>query len=251
MPNKDFACPAGYKMVIGSKGASCRCAEWCADGLAKGTLTEGCTGTGKGGEDGDQFEWSPELQALWARIMERANQLLDEPRGLSEEERQAIYNRAFEKVKGMERPAIQTAQDRMARMGMLESPYAGREVAGIERGTREMLGSTARDIELEETQRRFGEMMASLGMVSNITGQKMTGEQLMEALNAARRGEGSSAMQQLLAYLGLGQSGQGNEYYQAILNKILQGGSDSGSIWDWLPWLATLYGGGKMGNIYQ
>jgi len=153
-------------------------------------------------------------------------------------------------VKGMERPAIQTAMDRAARMGMLESPYASREVAGIERGTRELLGSTARDIELEETQRRFNEMMTSLGMVSNITGQRMTGEQLIEALNAARRGEGSQAMQQLLSYLGLLQGGQGNDYYAAILNKILQGGQSSGSIWDWLPWLAALGGGGGS-SIYK
>ena len=47
----------------------------------------------------------------------------------------------------------------------------------------------------------------------------MAGEQIPEVLSAARRGEGTTAMQQLLAYMNMimGSYGQGSNWLNAIL----------------------------------
>ena len=176
----------------------------------------------KKGQAGQEFKWSPEMQALLSRILERANMLLDQPLGLSDEEREAIYSRIYEKIKGGERPAIQSQMDVISRQGMLGSPYAERSITGIQRGTRELLGSAERDIELEETQRRYDQLMGTTGMVQSLFGTGMGAEQIAEALSSGRRGEGQAAMNSLLSYLGILYGGQNNSYWQAIINRLLQ-----------------------------
>lgn len=171
---------------------------------------------------GEQFQWSPETQALLQRILDRANSLLDQPLGLTEQERQAIYNRIFEKIKGMERPAIQSQMDIASRQGLLGSPYAERAITGIQRGTRETLAGAERDIEIEEAQRRYEQLLGTTGMAQSLLGMGMSAEQITEALNAARRGEGQDWAQMLLNYFGILYGGQNDYYWQAILNRLLQ-----------------------------
>jgi len=197
------------------------------------------------GEGEGEFKWGEDVDALIKRLMGQANYLLDVPRGLTEEERDAIYNRAFEKIKGGERPRIQELEDRISRMGMLGSPFAEREIGGEKRFTGELLAGTGRDIEIEETERRFSEMMQTTQMAQQLTALGMSSEQAVEAINAARRGEGSEALNQLLSYFGMLYGGQDNSYIQAILAQLAQGGGDQGSIWDWLPYLPYLLGQGQ------
>ena len=225
VPSADFQCPPGYRMVMGTAGPSCRCEKWCADGLEKGTLSEACTGTGGGAGEGvgGEFQWSPEVKALIARILERAQMLLDRPLGLSDEERQAIYNRVFEKIKGGERASIQSEMDRTSRMGLLGSPYAERGITGIQRGTRELLAGTERDIEIEETQRRFDELMQTTQLSNLLLGTGMGAEQISEVLSAARRGEGMEAFNLVMQYLAMLYGGQNQSYWQALMNRWLQG----------------------------
>lgn len=179
----------------------------------------------KAGGKGGEFEWSPEVQALLQRILDRANMLLDQPLGLSDEERQAIYNRIYEKIKGTERPAIQSQMDVISRQGMLGTPYAERSITGIQRGTREMLGGAERDVELEEAQRRYDQLMGTTGMVQSLFGSGMGAEQMAEALSAGRRGEGQNWMQMLLNYFATIYGGQDNSYWQAIMNRLLNPGT--------------------------
>jgi len=179
-------------------------------------------GGGNGGEGGGEFQWSPETQALLQRILDRANMLLDQPLGLTEEERQAIYNRIFEKIKGMERPLIQSEMDRISRMGLLGSPFEERSIAGIKRGTAESLATAERDIEIEEAQRRFNQLMATTGMAQSLLGSGLGAEQTAELLSSGRRGEGRDWMQMLLNYFSTIYGGQSNAYWQAILNQLLR-----------------------------
>jgi hypothetical protein len=205
-------------MVMGAGGPSCRCIKWCTD---KG-LGDACVGKGGGGAAGGEFKWSPEIEGLMNRILAKANELLNQPRGLSDEERQAIYNRSFEQIKGMERPAIQSRLDAISRMGLLGSPYAEREVEEVQRQTPQLLAGVSRDIGISEAERRFEEQQKTYQLVMQMLGQGMGGEQIVEALNAARRGEGTSALQMILEYFLRLYGGQSNAYLQAILNALGQ-----------------------------
>jgi len=220
---KTGSCASGYKFVkrepwtgnkdgvVYSEGmvGTCHCQKAIGDWKAKQ------------GAKGGEFEWSPEIQALLQRILDRANMLLDQPLGLSEEERQALYNRIYEKIKGAERPAIQSQMDVMSRQGMLGTPYAERSITGIQRGTREALGGAERDVEIEEAQRRYEQLMGTTGMVQSLFGSGMGAEQMAEAMSAGRRGEGQNWMQMLLNYFATIYGGQDNSWWQAILARLL------------------------------
>jgi Cys-rich repeat protein len=218
----DGDCPTGYICKAGkcikkggcTKDSECPAGKVCKNGncVKKG---------GDGDGDGEQFAWSPEIKALLARILDRANSLLDQPLGLSDEERQAIYNRIFEKIKGMERPAIQSAMNVTSRQGLLGSPYAERGITGIQRGTREQLAAAERDIQIQEAQDRYQQLLGTTGMAQSLLGTGMGAAQLVEAANAARRGEGTGSLNSILQYL-ISLGGQNAGYYQALLNWLTQ-----------------------------
>lgn len=214
-------CPTGYAFVAdASGGPKCACLKYCESIGRSGT---DCS-VGAGGEGGE-FKWSAQLKALLDRLLGRANSLLDEPLGLTEQERQAIYNRAFEDIKGAERPTIQSAMDQASRMGMLGSPYASSRVAAIQRGTGDLLSKTTRDIAIDESKRRFQEKMSSYAMVAQLTQLGLSSEQIAEMLSSSRRGEGNSDMDALLAYFQMIMGGQNSAYWQAIMNSINGGGT--------------------------
>ena len=204
-------CPAGYVFQKKPLGGTP------VEGVVGRCVCQKALGEWKGKSEGEQFGWSPEIQALLARILDRANSLLDQPLGLSDEERQAIYNRIFEKIKGSEAPAIQSAMNVASRQGLLGSPYAERGIAGIQRGTREQLAGAERDIQIQEAQDRYQQLLGTTGMAQSLLGTGMGAEQLVEAANAARRGEGTSSLNSILQYL-ISLGGQNSTYYQALLN---------------------------------
>ena len=209
-----------------TRNSDCATGKKCVDGICVGGGGgggDGGGGGGGGGGVGEQFGWSPEIQALLSRILDRANSLLDQPLGLTDAERQAIYNRIFERIKGMERPAIQSMMNVASRQGLLGSPYAERGVTEIQRGTREQLANAERDIEIQEAQDRYQQLMGTTGMAQSLLGTGMGAEQLVEAANAARRGEGTSSMNAVLQYL-IATGGQNSTYYQALLNWLTQHG---------------------------
>jgi len=229
----DKDCAAGTHCVNGAcvaltgnncvRNTDCATGKKCVDGICVGGGGGGGDGGGGGGGVGEQFGWSPEIQALLSRILDRANSLLDQPLGLTDAERQAIYNRIFERIKGMERPAIQSMMNVASRQGLLGSPYAERGVTEIQRGTREQLANAERDIEIQEAQDRYQQLMGTTGMAQSLLGTGMGAEQLVEAANAARRGEGTSSMNAVLQYL-IATGGQNSTYYQALLNWLTQHG---------------------------
>jgi hypothetical protein len=217
---RDENCPTGYICKAGKcikKGGGCTEDKDCPTGQVCNHKTGKCEKKKDGDGDGEQFAWSPEIQALLARILDRANSLLDQPLGLSDEERQAIYNRIFEKIKGMERPAIQSAMNLTSRQGLLGSPYMERGITGIQRSTREQLASAERDIQIQEAQDRYQQLLGTTSAAQSLLGTGMGAEQLVEAANAARRGEGTSSLNSILQYL-ISVGGQNSTYYQALLN---------------------------------
>ena len=220
-----------------------RCARDGPDSCPTGThwdeYTEECVDDENGnGNGGGEFKWGEGLQGLLARIQERANYLLDYPRGLSPSERQGVINYAIESVKSGERGAIQSKRDQLARSGLLGSGFEFDEIGKIQRETRASQTQIRRELAIDDLDRRFSELMGTTGMAQGLTGTLMQGEQIPEILSGARRSEGQASMNQLLALLGGSAQGQGNQYWGLLLQKLMgQQGGQTGGIWDWLPWL--------------
>ena len=186
--------------------------EWCCPAGDGG-------GGGGNGDGGGEFKWSEGVQGALQKLLDRYNYLMENPRGTSDAERQAIINFATERLKRGERGEMQSMTDRMSRMGLLGSGFQESEARGIQRGTREDVVSMQRQVATGELDRRFTELMGGTQMAQGLMGTMMTGEQIPEILSAARRGEGETAMQQFLAYLQmiLGSYGQGSSWLQNIL----------------------------------
>lgn len=245
----DYVCKKFHERTVDGEGG-----VWCCPG---GSDFDD-DGDGAGGPGGE-FQWGEGLQDLLARIMERANYLLDYPRGLTPQERQATINYAIEGVKAGEAGEKQSMRDEMSRIGMSGSGFQVSEIARIERERRQAGGDVRRELAIDDLSRRFSELMGTTGMAQGLTGTVMQGEQIPEILSAARRSEGSTTLSQLIALLG-GQSGSaggggGSSYWQAILAQLMGGdggggggvGGATGNL-SWLYYLPYLFGQGGGGQ---
>ncbi|MCD6194278.1 MAG: hypothetical protein J7L26_12575 [Candidatus Aminicenantes bacterium] len=234
-------CPEGYTFVPRSgKGwegyepgavGRCECTSWLEEWKKKNQQT-------------GEFKWSPELQAALARLLERFNFLMDYPRGTTPEERQKIINFAMKGIKRAERGMRQQTIDDLARMGLLGSFMESKELSKLRRGTQEALADLQSRIAIDELDRRFKELLGTTQLAQSLFTTGMTYEQLLEALNAARRAEGRDIMEIFLKYLASLMGSQSSGYWQTLLNLIASQGQ-GGGIYDVLPYLIFLLGGGS------
>ncbi|HEC60735.1 hypothetical protein LCGC14_0461040 [marine sediment metagenome] len=226
----DLVCKKFHTRTKSSDGRT-----WCcpSDGDEDGN------GDGNGGPGGE-FEWSGSLKDLLSRIMERANYLLDYPRGLTPQERQAVINYAIEGVKAGEPGAKQTKQDELARIGMLGSGFEQKELDKISRETRQETSNVRREIAISELDKRFSELMGTTGMVQGLTGTLMEGEKIPEILSGARRQEGQQAINAFLAFLQGSGAGGNQAYWQAIMSQLLGSDQGGGGDFSWLYYLPYL-----------
>jgi len=168
---------------------------------------------------GSEFQWGEGLQGLMGRVTERANYLLDYPRGLTPSERQGVINYAVESTKAGERGQIQSSQDALARQGLLGSGYQFEQEGDIRRDTRNRETQVRREFGIDELDRRFKELMGTTGMVQGLTGTLMQGEQIPEILSGARRAEGQAAMNAFYNFVNGQMAGQNNNYWNSIFNQ--------------------------------
>lgn len=215
----------------------------CVDGTHWDSHIEECVDDENGngnGNGGGEFEWGEDLQGLLARIMERANYLLDYPRGLTPQERQAVINYAIEGVKAGEAGEKQTAKDELSRIGMFGSGFQKTEMSRISRETRQRSGDVRRELAIDELDRRFQEIIGTTGMAQSLTGTLMESEKIPELLSGARRTEGQASINAFLAFLSQSGAGGDNAYWQAILSQLLGGGEGGGGDLSWLYYLPYL-----------
>jgi len=139
------------------------------------------------GYEGGEFEWSGMTQDAMKKLSDRYNYLMENPRGTTDAERQAIINFATERIKRGERGQMQSMTDRLSRTGMAGSGFEESEARAIQRGTREDVASLQRQVAMDELDRRFTELMGGTQMGQSLLGTMMTGDQTAETLTSDRR----------------------------------------------------------------
>jgi len=236
-------CVDGYvwiRKVNEPEGGQCECSKWCTDiGYAADCQTK------VGPTENGEFKWSGELSDLLKRLMERIGELFDYPRGLSDEERQAVINYMTRSIKLGEAPRREATERRLGRMGMLDSELALEKEEELGRETRELTSGAREFVAVDEINRRFQELTGTTGMASQLIQQLLGSEQMIEALSAARRGEGRQDISMFLDYLRtlLGTQTAGQQpYSQALINYMTQlygpgGGGGGAGMSSWMPYL--------------
>jgi len=195
VPSADFTCPSGYKMVIGSSGPSCRCIKWCNDmGLG-----EACVG--KGTETLGEYKWPSELVNLYNRLMGRAGEYLSRKPGYSQAAIEAIYGKGYENIRNLEQARRQQAIADLQREGMLGTGAGMAALRQIPWQTEQNVSDVIRDVFLGQEAPKRTDLASYTDIAQSLFGKGMNYQQILEAINAARRGEAQNALALWMQYL--------------------------------------------------
>lgn len=191
---------------------------------------------------GQEFAWSPESKEGIEGLRERMGYLLEYPRGITPEEKQAIVNYASRGIKAGEGAGLESTRAALSRAGLLGTGAEFEQEEKIRRGTREQLSDLQSKIGIEDINKRFQELMGTTEAAQSLAGTLFGTEITPEQLNLARRTEGRGGLQDIMSYISMmmgGQQGMMSPYIQAIMNQLqLQEGAGN----EWLPLIAYLAG---------
>ncbi len=200
-------CPEGYVFVSRPKGGGwemwkegavgrCECSKWCE---ATGYGTD-CKG---GGQAGGAFQFPPGMQELMDLLLGRSKDLLGKEGGYSQEAMDYMYGRNFEKIRGQEEGAREAARRNLQSAGMLGGGEATKALGDISWNTEQGVSDIMRQLFVGNEEKKKQDLIDYTTLANSLFGTGMNYEQLLEAINAARRGEGNQSMMLLLQLLSL------------------------------------------------
>lgn len=194
-------CPGNYTWVPrGGQGwelweegmhGRCECTRW-MEAHTPGGPTPGGLG---------EFEWPPELQALYRSLMGRAGEFMGRRPGYSDAILRSIFGEGFEGIRGMGGRTREEMMDFLASQGLVGTG-AGKGMAETQAWqTEKMLGDLRRDVGIRQAEQIREDLLGFTEAAQGLFGTGMGYTQIAEAINAARRGEGTEALEMLLQLL--------------------------------------------------
>lgn len=187
-------CPAGYGFIKkddkpGYVG-KCYCQKWVNE-------TDPAV-TGKGGTLGD-YEYPSQISDLMNMLLGRSKELLGTAPGYSQEAIDAMFGRNFENVRTAEAGTRNTLLNTLGSQGMLGTGTALGALNKNAWNTEDTIANLGRDIMIANEDKKKEDLMNLSTAAQSLFGTGLNYEQLLEAINASRRGESSSALAMLLA----------------------------------------------------
>ena len=190
--NEGGACAKGYQPenINGEM--------WCCP-------VQGGGGGGGGGGEGELgwWEFPEEMQEFYRNLLSRGQKFLNMPLGYTPEMISSWFGKDYDVIRGQEAPLRQQTMATLGREGMLGTgavPEAmGRTAWDIE----SKIADLSRDIFLASEYQKKQDILNYSKAAQEIFGTGMGYNQLIEAINAARRGERQEAINALLAWLGM------------------------------------------------
>jgi hypothetical protein len=143
------------------------------------------------------------MSELMSLLLGRGKELMGMPLGYSQEAQDKMFGLGFENVRAQEKPAREQLLNTLSRQGMSGTGTAAGQLSDLSWNAEKNITDLARQLFIGNEDRKKADLLDYTGAASNIYGQGMSSEQLLEAINAARRGEGNTAMMLLLQLAGL------------------------------------------------
>jgi hypothetical protein len=213
-------CPSGYKFVkkddqgsydLGYKSGAigqCECLNW----IKKG-------GDGDGGGDNvlGEYQWPsdltdlygkmmgkagdyldmnlpdynlpPELQALLDKLLGRANEYIARKPGYSQSALEAQFGKGYENIRNLGTLTRQQTEAGLQKEGMLGTGAGQAALRQIPWQTEKNISDVVRDVFLGNEEQKRKDLEAFTNISSGLFGQGVGVEQMVEAINAERRGE--------------------------------------------------------------
>ena len=199
------ACPPGYVVVRnadgtienstvnGVSGPICACLKWCESIGRSGTDCSVAAGTGAGTGALGEFQWPDEITNLYKSLMGRGQGLVDDP-GYTDAVMSAMFGPEFEKVRNLEHATRESTMGVLGRQGQLGTGAGNKAMIQTGWNTERGISDLMRNLFVaNESQKR-----ADYTQGQGILGTGMDYSRFLEAINAARRGEGSDALLAML-----------------------------------------------------
>lgn len=190
-------CPPGYVWVAHKQ--QCECQKWCRDiGYADDCVTY--VGT-QGGNKLGEFNWPPEIVALYNRLMGRASELLSRKPGFSAAEMEAMFGKGYENIRNLENLTRQRALYDLASQGMLGTGAGQKALRQIPWQSEQNIANLMRDLFLAQQEQKRRDLEAWTGLANELFGRGLNYNQILEAINAARRAEAQNALALWMTFL--------------------------------------------------
>jgi len=191
-------CIEGYTFVPKGAGTGqCECIKWCI-GIGYGADCMTPTGQREGlGE----FEWPEEMMGLYRGLIGRGGEFLGRRPGYSDAVMRAMFGRDFERLRGVGGRGREEMINLLSREGLLGTG-AARDIGEAQAWQTERgIGDLMRDLAIGQEGQIREDLLRFTGAAGDIFGQGIGFHQIREAINAARRGEGTEALQMILQLL--------------------------------------------------
>jgi len=200
MANSAADCKAGYVFVPkgnnpGYQG-QCECSKWCTD-----TGYEADCVTKKGTQNMGEFNWPPWMKSLMDRLGGRANQFMNMKPGYSDSVISAMFGQNFDKLRGADTATRQGAREGLASEGLLGTGAGADTMNRISWNTEQGVANTQRDLLAANEAVKRQDLTSFTDSAQKLLAQGMSMEQIREAINSSRRGEGSASQAMWLQYL--------------------------------------------------
>jgi len=165
-------------------------------------LTHGGGGTGSTAGSLGEYKYPSGMSELMSLLLGRGKELMGMPLGYSQEAQDKMFGLGFENVRAQEKPAREQLLNTLSRQGMSGTGTAAGQLSDLSWSAEKNITDLARQLFVGNEDKKKADLLDYTGAASNIYGQGMSSENLLEAINAARRGEGNTAMMLLLQLLG-------------------------------------------------
>ena len=194
---KTGKCPEGYGFIAKNDKpgyvGKCYCQKWVQE-------TDPAV-TGKGTGTLGEYKAPAELTSLVNMLYGRAGDLLNAPLGYSQEAQDKLFGVNFENVRGQQRGTRESMNNVLGSQGMLGTGTETKLNAQGAWSNEAAIADLARQLFTANELQKKQDLMNYTGMANTLTGTGMGFENLIEAINSSRRGEGSAALSQFLSWL--------------------------------------------------
>lgn len=204
----DGICPPGYVKLhypdgtvenssipeTGYNGPVCACLKYC-ESLGRSGVD--CTTTGGTAAPAlGEFKWPKEVEEYYKLLTSAGTNYLTNP-GYSKAVLSAMFGTDFDKVRALETGTRNTMQGLLGREGLLGTGTAGRTMAQTAWNTENNIANLMRQLMIDQEAKKAQDIAAANTLFGSVTGYNQIGE----AINAARRGEGQASLAMLMQYI--------------------------------------------------
>lgn len=186
--NEADACPAGYRTLGTGEDARCECDSYVPPGDTT-TTTMG------------EFTLPQNIQDLMSGLSTRAGEYLGKRPGYSDTILRTLLGQNYDAVRRAGTLTRNSALADLQTSGLLDTGAGAGQLAAGATATDQALADAKRNVIMANETKKTSDLSDFTKMASDLTGQQVGIQQVLEAINAARRGEGRSDLALMLQYL--------------------------------------------------